>query len=185
MINDVLAEAEGKMHKAVEALRRELASIRTGRAQPGLVEHLRLDYYGVPTPLNQVATVTVPEARLLVIQPYEKNMIGVIEKAILKSDLGLTPASDGRVIRLPIPQLTEDRRKELIRMTRKKVEEGRVILRNLRRDAAEALKDTEKKKDISEDDLKRALEQLQKLTDVIITDADKVGQEKEAELMEI
>lgn len=185
MIDDVLIEAESRMRKAIEALKRELAGIRTGRAQPGLVEHIKLDYYGVPTPLNSVATVSVPEARLLVIQPFDKNAIGAIEKAILKSDLGLTPASDGRVIRLPIPQLTEERRKELIKVVRKKVEEGRVILRNLRRDAADELKEMEKKKEISEDDLKRAQERLQKLTDSIVVDADKVGHEKEAELMEI
>lgn len=185
MIDDVLIETESRMRKAIEALKRDLAGIRTGRAQPGLVEHIKLDYYGVSTPLSSVATVSVPEARLLVIQPYDKNALGAIEKAILKSDLGLTPASDGRVIRLPIPQLTEERRKELIKVVRKKVEEGRVILRNLRRDAADELKEMEKKKEISEDDLKRAQERLQKLTDSIIADADKVGQGKEAELMEI
>lgn len=185
MINDVLTSAETKMEKAIEALRRDLATIRTGRAQPGLVEHLKLDYYGVPTPLNQVATVTVPEARLLVIQPYDRNAISTIEKAILKSDLGLTPSSDGRVIRLPIPQLTEERRKDLIKMVHKKVEEGRVSLRNLRREASEELRDMEKKKEISEDDLKRAQEQLQKLTDGHMAEVDKVGQQKEADLREI
>ncbi|MFH1485641.1 MAG: ribosome recycling factor [Chloroflexota bacterium] len=184
MLNDVITDSEGKMRKAIEALRRELGTIRTGRAQPGLVERVKLDYYGVPTPINQVASIAAPEARLLVIQPYEKSMIPAIEKAILKSDLGLTPGSDGRVIRLPIPQLTEERRKELIKLVRKMVEEGRVSLRNVRREALEALREMEKKKEISEDDLKRAQDQLQKLTDSLIANVDEVGQEKEKELME-
>lgn len=186
MISDVLTEAEGKMHKAIEALKRDLAGIRTGRAQPGLVERIKLDYYGVPTPIGNVATITVPEARLLIIQPYDKSTISAIEKAILKSDLGLTPTSDGRVIRLAIPQLTEERRKELIRVVRKKIEEeGRVVLRNLRREAVEELREMERKKEISEDDFKRAQEQLQKLTDSLITTVDETGKAKEAELTEI
>ena len=185
MIVDILAEAEAKMRKAIEALQRELVAIRTGHARPSLVEHLRVDYYGVPTPLGQMATITAPEARLLIIQPWDRQLVTTIERAILKSDLGLNPTSDGSVIRLVIPPLTEERRKELVRLVRRRVEEGRVALRNVRREAMDHLRDLEKRKDISEDDYKRAMEQLQRLTDSLIVDVDRIGQEKEAELMEV
>ena len=185
MVEDVLTEAENKMNKTLEVLKRELASIRTGRASPALVERLQVEYYGVPTPLNQVATISAPEPRLLVIQPWEKGMIGTIEKAILKSDLGLTPTNDGKVIRLAIPQLTEERRREMTKIVKKRTEEGRVALRNLRRDALEELKKAEKEKLISEDDMKRGQDKLQKLTDSYIAKADEVGQRKEQEIMEI
>ena len=185
MIEDALSTAEGKMQKAVEALKRDLITIRTGRASPGLVDRLTVDYYGVPTPLNQMATVTAPEARLLVIQPWDRRLLPTIEKAILKSDLGLNPASDGSLIRLAIPQLTEERRRELVKVVRKKVEEGKVAVRNIRREAADDLKEMEKEKAISEDDHHRALERLQKQTDRFTAEVDKTGEQKTAELMEV
>ncbi|OGO52865.1 MAG: ribosome recycling factor [Chloroflexi bacterium RBG_16_68_14] len=185
MIDETMADAEQRMSKAVDALRRELATIRTGRANPALVEHLRVDYYGTPTPLNQLASVTVPEARLLTIQPWDKNALEAIEKAIQKSDLGLNPSNDGSVIRLVIPQLTEERRRELVRVVHKKVEEGRVAVRNVRRDAHEMLRDLLREKEISEDEEHRAQEQLQKITNRFIGQADDVGEEKGQELLEV
>lgn len=185
MIEDVLTEVETKMSKAIDVLKRELASIRTGRASPGLVERIQVEYYGVPTPINQLATVSVPEPRLLVIQPWDKNMIGPIEKAILKSDLGITPTNDGKVIRLAIPQLSEERRKELVKVARKRVEDAKVAVRNDRRQGLEDLKEMEKEKLISEDDLKRAQERLQKLTDKYIEQADRIGAVKEKEILEV
>ena len=185
IIKETIADAEERMGKAIEALRRELSTIRTGRANPALVEHIRVDYYGTPTPLKQLATVMVPEARLLTIQPWDKGSLGAIEKAILKSDLGLNPSSDGAVIRLVIPQLTEDRRKELVRMVHKKVEDGRVAIRNIRRDAHEMLRDFRHEKEISEDQEFNAQEELQKVTDRFIAEADTLGEEKEQELLEV
>jgi ribosome recycling factor len=185
LIGDVLTETDNKMVKAVDTLKKELAGIRTGRARPGLVEHIRVDYYGVPTPLNQIANVSAPEARLLVIQPWDRQSLSSIEKAIMKSDLGLNPTSDGNVIRLIIPQLTEERRKELVRMVRRRVEEGKVALRNVRREALEQLRDRERNKEISEDERERASEQLQKLTDSFMVQVDQLGQDKEAELLEV
>jgi ribosome recycling factor len=185
MISEVLSNAEVKMGKTIEALQRELATIRTGRASPALVEQIRVDYYGVPTPLGQIATILVPEARLLVIQPWDKGSLTSVEKAILKSGLGLNPANDGDVIRLSIPQLTEERRRELVRVVRKRVEEGRVAIRNLRREAMEQLRDLARKKEISEDEQKRALELLQRLTDRFIEESDGIGRDKEAEVLEI
>lgn len=179
----VLADVRERMGKAVEALQRELATIRTGRASPGLVAHLRVDYYGVPTPLNQMATITVPEARVIGIQPWDRAALGAIEKAILRSDLGLNPRNDGNTIRLVLPQLTEERRRELAKGVRRKVEEGRVAVRNVRRDGLEELRRLEREGELSEDDHHRAQEQLQKLTDRFIGDIDKVGQEKEGELL--
>jgi ribosome recycling factor len=185
MIDDVLADAKDRMGKAVEALRKELATIRTGRAHPGLVEHLRVDYYGAPTPLNQLATINVPEPRLLVIQPWDRQSLGAIEKAILKSDLGLNPNNDGNVIRLAIPQLTEERRKELVKVVHKKVEEGRVAVRNVRRDRHDELRRLQKEKEISEDAQYLAQDELQKLTDGFIQEIERVGEEKEAELLAV
>jgi ribosome recycling factor len=185
MIQETQKDAEDRMAKAIEALRRELATIRTGRANPSLVDHLKVDYYGTPTPLKQLATVSVPEARLLTIQPWDKGSLGAIEKAIQKSDLGLTPNNDGSIIRLAIPQLTEDRRKELVKLVHKKVEEGRVAIRNIRRDAHSMLRELLHAKDISEDQERNAQEDLQKVTDRFIADADTVGQEKEQELLEV
>lgn len=185
MVNRVHAEVEIRMRKAVEALRKELAAVRTGRASPALVEHIRVDYYGVPTPMQQVAGVSVPDPRMIMIQPWDKTMLGAIEKAILKSDLGLTPANDGNIIRLPVPPLTEERRKDLVKMVRRRVEEGRVALRNIRRDALEEFRKMEKEKQISVDENKRAQDQLQKLTNAFTAEVDNLGQSKEAELLEI
>jgi len=185
MINDVLRGAEEKMRASTEVLKRELAAIRTGHASTALVDHLRVDYAGVPTPLNQIARVTAPEARLLVIQPWDKTILHTIEKAILKSDLGLNPANDGNLIRLNIPPLTEERRQELIKIVRKRVEEGKVAIRNVRHDAVNKLREMEKNKEISQDDDKRAQNQLQKLTDALSQEADEIGHAKEAELAKV
>jgi ribosome recycling factor len=185
MIQETLKDAEDRMGKAVEALRRELATIRTGRANPGLVEHLRVDYYGTPTPLKQLASVAVPEARLLTIQPWDKGSLGAIEKAIQKSDLGLNPSNDGTIIRLVIPQLTEDRRRDLVKVVHKKVEEGRVAVRNIRRDAHSLLRELLHDKEISEDQEHNAQEDLQKLTDRYIEECDTLGSAKEKELLEV
>lgn len=185
MIDETLADAEQRMGKAVDALRRDLSTVRTGRASPALVEHLSVDYYGTPTPLQQLATISVPEARLLSIQPWDKASLEAIEKAIQKSDLGLNPSNDGAIIRLVIPQLTEERRRDLVRVVHKKVEDGRVAIRNVRRDAHEMLRDLQREKEISEDDEHRAQEQLQKITDRFVSQADEVGTEKEQELLEV
>lgn len=185
MIEETLADAEQRMGKAIEALRRELATIRTGRAQPALVEHLRVDYYGTPTPLNQLASIAAPEARLLTIQPWDKGSMGAIERAIQTSDLGLNPTNDGNIIRLVIPQLTEERRKELVKVVHRKVEEGRVAVRNVRRDRLEELRRLQRDKEVSEDEERRAQDQLQKITDRFVAEADQVGREKEQELLEV
>ena len=185
MIEDVLADSQDRMKKAVEALQRELASIRTGRARPSLVDHVKVDYYGSTLPLNQVATVAAPEARLLTIQPWDRQALSAIEKAIQKSDLGLTPSNDGHLIRLAIPPLTEERRRELARVVHKKVEEGRVAVRNVRRDSLEHLRRLQKDEHVPEDEEHRAQERLQKLTDRFIGEVDRLGQEKEAELLEV
>jgi len=185
MDSRILWDTEKKMQKSVELLRRELANIRTGRATPALVEHIKVEYAGVPTPLNQLAGISVPEARLIVIQPWDRSSIHSIEKAILKSDLGLTPVNDGTVIRLNIPQLTEERRQELVKVVRKRVEDKKIAIRNLRREAMDELRKLEKNKDISQDEHKRAQIQLQKLTDSAIADAEQAGQDKEVELMEV
>jgi ribosome recycling factor len=185
MIKDVLDTAADHMHKTAEATRRELASIRSGRANAGLVEHVRVDYHGTPTPISHMATVHVPEARLLTIQPWDRSMLGAIEKAIQKSDLGINPTNDGNLIRLAIPPLTEQRRKELIKMVQRRVEEGRVAVRNIRRDASDKLKRMERNKEVSADEERRAQEQLQKLTDGSIAEIEKLGHEKEQELMEV
>jgi len=185
IVQETLKDSEEGMGKAIGALHRDLATVRTGRANPALVDSLKVEYYGTPTPLQQLASVSVPEARLLVIQPYDKGSISDIEKAIQKSDLGLNPSNDGSVIRLAIPPLTEDRRKELVKTVHKKVEDGRVGIRNVRRDAHEMLRDLKKDKDISEDQEHNAQEELQKITDRFISDADNIGREKERELLEI
>ena len=185
MVNDILRNIEKKMKTVMEVLKQELASIRTGHATPALIEHIKVEYAGVPTPLNQIAGVSAPEARLLIVQPWDPSSVKGIEQAILKSDLGLNPSNDGRVIRLNIPPLSEERRQELIKVVRKRAEERRIVIRNLRRDAMGELKKLEKNKDISQDEHKRALDQLQKLTDSFIADIDQIGQDKEVELMEV
>ena len=184
MIEDIFSETNTKMGKSIEALGKELAAIRTGRATPLLVDQIKVDYHGVPTPLNQMATISVPEARMIVIQPWDRHAHSSIEKAILKSDLGLNPASDGIVIRLRIPLLTEERRKELARVVRKRVEESKVAVRNIRRSALEEFRELERKKEISQDEQKRAEERLQKLTDSFVEEVERAGREKEAELLE-
>lgn len=185
MVNEILQSIEQKMNTSVEVLRKDLASIRTGHATPALIEHIKVEYGGVPLPLNQVATISAPEARLLVVHPWDKTAVRNIEKAIQKSDLGLTPVSDGANIRLSIPQLTEERREELIKTVHRRTEDRKVAVRNLRREAVDQLKQLEKDKEISQDDNKRALEHLQKLTDNYIAAAEQVRQEKEAELREV
>lgn len=185
MVDRILRNIEEKMRKSLEVLKRELASIRTGRATPALIEHIRVEYAGVPTPLNQIASISVPGARLLLIQPWDRGSLSSIEKAVLKSDLGLNPVSDGNVIRINIPPLTEERREELIKIVRKRVEERKIAIRNLRREAMDELKGLEKAKDISQDECKRALDQLQKLTDGFIADTEQMGGDKEVELMEV
>ncbi|MBM3469448.1 MAG: ribosome recycling factor [Armatimonadetes bacterium] len=185
MTDEVLGDAKLRMQKAVEATRREFASLRTGRANSALLDQIRVDYYETPTPINQLATISVPEARLLVVQPWDKAATREIERAILKSDLGLVPSSDGIVIRIPIPTLTEERRKDLAKIARKHAEEGRVAIRNVRREAKEMLEQFEDDGDISEDECRRGLERLQHLTDETIAQLDRLLQAKEQEIMEV
>ncbi|ABI68203.1 ribosome recycling factor [Syntrophomonas wolfei] len=185
MIKDILSDTEERMKKTIEHLRKDLASLRAGRANPAMLEKIMVDYYGQPTPINQLANITVPEARLLVIQPWDKTIIASIEKAIMKSDLGINPSNDGNVIRLVIPQLTEERRKELVKVLRKRAEEARVAVRNIRRDSNELLKSGEKEKLISEDDNKKGMDDIQKETDRHIKEIDSILQGKEKEIMEV
>jgi ribosome recycling factor len=185
MIDEVLDELRERMTRSVEALQDDLMSIRTGRASPALVEKLLVEYYGTMTPLNQMAGIAVPEPRLLVIRPWDPSALPDIERALLKSDLGLTPMNDGKLIRLSIPRLTEERRRELVKLVAKRVEEARVSIRNLRRDALQDLKEFEKEKMISEDDFFRGKEKVQELTDEFIEEVDEIGKRKEAEIMEI
>lgn len=185
MTADLFGDAERRMQKAVDALKHDLASIRTGRASSALLERILVDYYGTPMPINQVATVTVPEPRLLVIQPWEKKMLIDIEKAIQKSDLGINPNNDGQVIRLAIPPMNEERRRDLVKTLHKKLDEHKVAVRNIRRDIHDKLRDREKKKEVSEDELKRSTDRLQKLTDRYIDEMDKVGKGKEQEILEV
>jgi ribosome recycling factor len=185
MIDDALLDATDRMEKALEVLQRDLATVRTGRASPALVEHLKIDYYGTPTPLNQLATISTPEARLIVIQPWDRGSIGAIEKAILKSDLGLNPASDGTVIRLAIPQLTEERRQDIAKQVRKRTEDARVAVRNIRRDCHDRIRRLEHDHEISKDDLHRSENELQKLTDDHVKEIDKIGHEKEEEVLTV
>lgn len=183
MVSQNLWNIEEKMQASIEVLKRELVTIRTGHATPALIEHLKVEYAGVPTPINQIAGISVPEARLLIIQPWDKSSIRNIEKAILMSDLGLNPSSDGNVIRISIPPLSEERRQELIKVVRKRVEERKVVVRNLRHEVVNELKGMERDKEISQDEHKRTLNQLQKLTDSFIADIDQIGQDKEVELL--
>lgn len=185
MIRDLLRETEDRMKKTLEVLEADLRTIRTGRASPALVERVMVDYYGVPTPLNQLAVISAPEPQLLTIRPYDPSSLGEIERAILKSDLGLTPSNDGRIIRLVIPPLTEQRRTELARMVSRRVEEAKVALRNIRREALDDLREFEKEKMISEDEFYQARDELQELTDKYIGRADEIGERKSREVMEI
>lgn len=185
MPKQVIAATKDKMTKAVQAYTRELATIRAGRANASLLDKLFVEYYGAATPVNQLASISVPEARMLVIQPYDKSVVSEIEKAILKSDLGLNPTSDGNIIRIIIPALTEERRKELVKLVRKEAEEAKIVIRNIRRDANEELKKLEKDGNITEDDLRRYSDDIQKVTDDHVGQIDQITKEKEAEVMEV
>jgi len=185
MTADLFEDAERRMQKAVETLKQDINAIRAGRASAALVERITVEYYGTPTPINQVASITVPEARLLVIQPWERKLLVDIEKAIQKSDLGINPTNDGQVIRLAIPPMSEERRRDLVKTLHKKLDEHKVAVRNVRRDVQDKLRDREKKKEVSEDELKRSIERLQKLTDRYIEEMDKVGKAKEMEILEV
>jgi ribosome recycling factor len=184
MVKEVLDRTEAAMKRGVEAAGREFAGVRTGRASAALLQGITVDCYGATTPLMQVATIGTPETRLITIQPWDQSLVPAIEKAILKSDLGITPSSDGRIIRISIPPLTEERRKELVRIVRRMGEEGRVAIRNVRRDANERLKTLEKQKKITEDDLKKGTESIQKLTDKYIKELDMALANKEKEILE-
>lgn len=185
MIDDVLADSESRMKSAVQAVERELSAIRTGHAHAGLVDHVMVEYFGTNMPVNQLGTVSTPESRLITIQPWDRNALPAIEKALQRSDLGLTPSNDGQVIRLPIPPLTEQRRKELIKVVGSRVEDGRISVRNVRRDGIESLKKLVQSKEASEDEQRRAQDQLQRLTDKYIAAIEERGKEKEAELLEV
>lgn len=185
MVNDIKKNAEQKMQKSLEALKTDLSKIRTGRAHTGLLDHVMVEYYGSMVAVNQVANVNLGDARTINVQPYEKNMVAKVEKAIRDSDLGLNPATSGDVIRVPMPMLTEERRRELAKVVRSEGENAKVAVRNVRRDANDALKKLVKDKEISEDDERRAQEEVQKLTDRYVADVDKLLQTKEAEIMAV
>jgi ribosome recycling factor len=185
MIADVKSNASAGMAKALESFKRDLSKVRTGRASLSLLDDIKVDYYGTPTPLNQVGSMAVPEPRLITIQPWEKNLIGEIEKAILKADLGLNPNSDGQVIRLVFPPLTEERRKEMVKQVKRMGEDAKVGIRNVRREANDTLKKLEKDKELTEDEQKRGEKEIQDLTDDYVSRVDKVIEEKEKDLMEI
>jgi len=184
MIKDLLKDTEERMNKAVDALQDNLMTIRTGRASPALVERLPVEYYGTLTPLIQLATISVPEPRLLTIRPWDPNALANIERAILKSELGLTPSNDGKIIRLAIPRLTEERRQELVKVVGKRVEEGKVAIRNIRRDAIEDLREMESEKLISEDEFYRTKDDVQEITDKFVARMDETGRAKEREITE-
>ena len=185
MIQDVLADADTRMGKAIEALRGHLSTIRTGRASPSLVDRISVDYYGTATPLNQIAGISVPESRLLVIQPWDRGAIGAIEKAIQNSDLGLTPNNDGQVVRITVPHLTEERRKQLVKHVHNFVEDGKVSLRNIRRDALASLRELTAERMISEDDERRANQQVEEMTKRFVDEIERIGKTKEHEVLEV
>lgn len=185
MLKELLKETETHMKGTIEATKREFQAVRTGRANAGILDRVVVDYYGTPTPVNQVGNVSVPDSRMIVIQPWDKSVLAAVEKAILKADLGLNPVNDGSVIRLPIPQLTEERRKELVKVVKKEAEEKRIVIRNLRRDANDKVKIFEKDGKVTEDESKRGLEDIQKLTDKYIGEIEKLLELKEKEIMEV
>jgi len=185
MDKKIYKETEERMKKVLEILKSELAAIRAGRASTALLDKVRVDYYGVPTPVNQLATISIPEPRMILIQPWDIKMLSNIEKAIIKSDLGLNPINDGKVIRLVLPELTMERRQELVKMAKKKAEEAKVSVRNIRRDANETIKKLEKEGEISQDDSRRSQEEIQKLTDNYIEQIEKILSNKEKEIMEV
>ena len=183
-VEDIHRTAEGKMQKSIEVLKHEMATIRTGRASPALLDRVSVDYFGSPTPVNALATVSAPEPRLITIQPWDRQSLGAIEKAIQKSDLGLNPSNDGTMIRLVIPQLNDERRKDLVKLVHHRLEETRVAIRNCRREAVDSLRKEEKEKLISEDEAKRGQDRLQKLTDQYVAQVDEIGKAKEREILE-
>ena len=185
MIDEIIKDAEVRMGKSIDSLHTEFSKIRTGRAHPSLLDQIQVDYYGSATPINQVANVTIEDSRTLVVTPWEKDMVAKVEKAIMGSDLGLNPATAGTVIRIPMPPLTEERRRDLVKVVRHEAEQGRVAIRNIRRDANSDFKDLLKEKEISEDEERKAGESIQKLTDSYVAKIDKVLADKEAELMEV
>jgi len=185
VISDILNETKERMQASVQSLKDDLAAIRTGRASPALVERLSVEYYGQPTPLVQLASISIPEPRQIMIKPFDPASLKDIEKAIQTSDLGLTPSNDGKIIRLNLPQLTEERRRDLVKVVSARVEEGRIAVRNIRRDAIKDIREFEEEKMISEDDLKRGEDDVQKLHDEIIKEMDEIGENKEKEVMEV
>lgn len=185
MIDDILKDAEQRMQKSIDSMRSDMAKIRTGRASPAIIEHIMVDYYGNPTPINQVANITVQDARTLGVQPWEKPMVPVVEKAIMEANIGLNPMTAGELIRIPLPPLTEERRKEMVKVAAAEGESGKVAIRNIRRDANNEFKSLLKDKDISEDDDKRAQDLVQKLTDKYVAQVDEVVKEKEADILTV
>ncbi|MDI6709151.1 MAG: ribosome recycling factor [Thermoanaerobacterales bacterium] len=184
-MRELINTAEGNMKKTIDVVRKDFASLRAGRATPALLDKILVDYYGTPTPINQLASISVPEPRMLVVQPWDKGAIGEVERAIMKSDLGINPVNDGNVIRLKIPELTQERRQELVKVVRKRAEEGRVAVRNIRRETIEQLKARQKEGVISEDDLRRHQDEVQKLTDRYIKEIDGLVAAKEKEITEM
>ena len=181
----VLREVERKMGRSIEALQRELAALRTGRATPALIENVAVDYYGAPTPLKQLASISAPDARAILVQPWDRQALREIEKSLMRSELGFNPSNDGNIITVPIPPLNQERRQELVRLLKRKIEEGKVSVRNVRRDGLETLRKLERDKAISQDQNRRSQEQLQKTTDAHIKDIDQVAAAKEAEIMQV
>jgi ribosome recycling factor len=184
-IDDVLIDGEIRMEKSLEALGRDLNTLRIGRATPALLENVTVDYYNTPTPLNQIASVSAPEARLIVIQPWDKGSIKDIEKSLQKSEMGFNPNNDGTVIRLPIPPLTQERRRDLVKVLKRKIEDGKIAVRNVRRDVIEQLRAMEKNKEVSQDENRRAQDQIQKVTDSFVGKMDQVSTDKESEIMQV
>jgi ribosome recycling factor len=185
MDQEHLREVEEHMRKSLDVLRRELSVLRTGRANPSIVEHLMVEYYGSPTPLQHVASISAPDPRQILIQPFDRTIVGAVEKAIRQSDLGFNPTNDGNLVRIIIPQLTEERRRDLVKVVHKRVEEAKISIRNVRRDANDHLRKLKKDKELSEDEEKRAQEQLQRLTDRTVQETDVIGQAKETEMLEV
>ena len=183
--DDVISNAQSRMNKAVEVMKKDLNALRTGRATPALLENIMVDYYGVPTPLNQIASISTPEARLIVIQPWDRQALRDIEKSLQMSEMGFNPSNDGNVVRIPIPPLSEERRRDLVRVLKRKIEDGKVAVRNVRRDALEQLRAMERNKGISQDENRRAQDKLQKTTDSVIAQIDQVSADKEADIMQV
>ncbi len=184
-MDPIIKDVDDRMGRSIEAFRKELSKIRTGRASMALLEGIKIDYYGTPTPVQQVGTLSVPDSRLITVTPWDTKLIGPIEKAIQSAGLGLNPSNDGKMVRIPIPPLTEERRKELVKVLKKEAEEARVAIRNIRREGVEKLKDKEKKKELSEDDVKRGQEKIQKETDSFVKKVDDILKAKEIEIMEV